>query len=68
LKFKEKKAAAFGTYGWSGESVDMINAGLEDAGFELIAKGLKSVWNPDQDSLKKCVDFGKEIDEKTRLS
>jgi flavorubredoxin len=58
LKFKEKKAAAFGTYGWSGESVDMIGKGLESAGFELLDEGIKSTWNPDEESLKECIDFG----------
>jgi anaerobic nitric oxide reductase flavorubredoxin len=66
LKFKEKKAAAFGTYGWSGESVDMISRGLEGAGFELLNEGIKSTWNPDETSLKKCTEFGKEIAEKTK--
>ncbi|MFC2166893.1 anaerobic nitric oxide reductase flavorubredoxin [Acidobacteriota bacterium] len=68
LNFKDKKAAAFGTYGWSGESVDMINQGLENAGFELLESGLKSTWNPDEESLKECVDFGKEIAEKSKYS
>lgn len=68
LKFKDKKAAAFGTYGWSGESVDMINQGLENAGFELLESGLKSTWNPDEKSLKECVDFGKEVAEKSKYS
>lgn len=67
LKFKEKKAAAFGTYGWSGESVDMISKGLESAGFDLLEDGIKSIWNPDDNSLKECVDFGKEIAVKTRF-
>jgi flavorubredoxin len=66
LKFKEKKAAAFGTYGWSGESVDMIGRGLESAGFELLDGGIKSTWNPDETSLKECTEFGKEIAEKTK--
>lgn len=65
LKFKEKKAAAFGTYGWSGESVKIINDGLEGAGFELINEGIKSIWKPDAKSLNECVDFGKEIAKKT---
>jgi len=68
LNFKDKRAAAFGTYGWSGESVDMINQGLENAGFELLESGLKSTWNPDEKSLKECVDFGKEIAEKSKYS
>ncbi|HEB36777.1 hypothetical protein LCGC14_0774540 [marine sediment metagenome] len=67
LKFKEKKAAAFGTYGWSAESVDVISKGLESAGFDLLEDGIKSIWNPDENSLKECVDFGKEIAVKTRF-
>lgn len=67
LKFKEKKAAAFGTYGWSGESVNMISKGLESAGFDLLDDGIKSIWNPNEISLKECVDFGKEIAVKTRF-
>jgi flavorubredoxin len=67
LKFKEKKAAAFGTYGWSGESVEMINKGLEDAGFELMGSGIKSVWNPDEELLNECFDLGKEIALKTKM-
>jgi len=67
LKFKEKKAAAFGTYGWSGESVDMISRGLEGAGFELLDNGIKSTWNPDETSLKECSEFGKEIASKTKI-
>jgi flavorubredoxin len=68
LKFKEKKAAAFGTYGWSGESVDMINKGLEDSGFVLLESGIKASWNPDEESLKESIDFGKEIAKKTKYS
>jgi flavorubredoxin len=67
LKFKEKKAAAFGTYGWSGESVDMISKGLESAGFELIDNGINATWNPEENSLKKCSEFGKEIARRTKI-
>ncbi len=67
LKFKEKKAAAFGTYGWSGESIDMIGKGLESAGFEVLDSGIKSMWNPDENSLKECVEFGKKIAKNTKI-
>ncbi len=67
LKFKEKKAAAFGTYGWSGESVNMISQGLESAGFDIMDGSLKSNWNPEEKSLEECVDFGKEIAKKTNI-
>lgn len=61
LKFGGKKGAAFGTYGWSGESVKMINEGLQKAGLELINDGIKAQWDPDDEALKECLEFGKEI-------
>lgn len=67
LKFKEKKAGAFGTYGWSGESVKMISEGLEKAGFDLVSDGIKCLWNPDEKSLEKCVNFGKEFGAQTKM-
>ncbi len=63
LGFKNKKAAAFGTYGWSGESVKIITEELERAGFEIIDQGIKILWNPDEDSKQKCEEFGKQIGE-----
>ncbi len=64
LRFKNKKAAAFGCYGWSGESVGKLNGLLEKSGFELVNEGIKCLWNPDNDSISKFVEFGKEISKK----
>lgn len=63
LRFKGKKAAAFGCYGWSGESVKMINELMSGAGFEILGEGLRNHWNPDSDSQKAAVKFGKMIAE-----
>jgi flavorubredoxin len=63
LGFKNKKAAAFGSYGWSGESVQIITDELKKAGFEVIDNGVKALWNPDQESLDKCFDLGKRFGE-----
>ena len=61
LKFKNKKAAAFGCYGWSGESVKIISGILEESGFNVINEGLKVMWNPDDESIAKCAEFGQQI-------
>jgi len=61
MKFKQKKAAAFGCYGWSGESVKVIGDLLKDAGLELINDGLRVLWNPDRDAQKAAIDLGKAI-------
>lgn len=59
LGFKNKKAAAFGAYGWSGESVKMITERLKEGGFTLVNDGLKLLWNPDNEGLADCKAFGR---------
>jgi flavorubredoxin len=61
LKFKNKKAAAFGCFGWSGESVKVLNDLMGNAGFEVINEGFRNQWQPDADVQKAAVDFGKKI-------
>jgi flavorubredoxin len=61
MKFKNKKAAGFGCYGWSGESPSVINERMKEAGFEIIGEGLRNKWNPDKDSKETAVQFGREI-------
>ncbi|MDY2870179.1 MAG: anaerobic nitric oxide reductase flavorubredoxin [Succiniclasticum sp.] len=60
-KFKNKKAAAFGSYGWSGESPKQITASLEHSGFTIVQEGLGVNWNPDQDKLAACEQFGRDF-------
>ena len=61
LKFKNKKAATFGCYGWSGESTKVLNEWLTEAGFETINEGLRNQWNPDSDQQESAIAFGKII-------
>ncbi len=61
LGFKDKKAAAFGSYGWGGESVKLITEELNKAGLEIINEGIRELWNPDDNALERCKDFGKSI-------
>lgn len=61
MGFKNKKAAAFGCYGWSGESVKHLNELLEKAGFQLLDEGFKNTWNPDEGQQLNAVEFGRKI-------
>ncbi len=61
LKFKKKKAAAFGCYGWSGESVKLLREELGAAGFEIIDEGFRSLWNPDEHQQEKAAEYGRKI-------
>lgn len=67
LQFKNKKAAAFGCYGWSGESTKIISENLTSAGFELVDDGIKAMWNPDKDNVNKCVEYGKLFADKVSI-
>jgi flavorubredoxin len=61
LKPKNKIAAAFGSFGWSGESVKILEKELADMKFNLITPGLKHQYVPDEEALEKCVAFGRQI-------
>lgn len=61
LQFKNKKAAAFGSYGWSGESLKIMNEKLTVSGFSLVNDGFQVAWNPDESTLKECIAFGKQF-------
>lgn len=61
LKPQNLIGAAFGSYGWSGESVKQINEYLNDMNAELVSEGLKVKYVPTNEDLQKCVNLGKLI-------
>jgi len=61
LKPKNKIAAAFGSYGWSGEAVKLINKELEEMKFELVDPGLKIQYVPDDQGIEASYQLGKKI-------
>lgn len=61
LSFKNKKALAFGCYGWSGESIQVISESLHQAGFEVVDDGIKALWNPDAQAIQDCVEYGQKV-------
>jgi anaerobic nitric oxide reductase flavorubredoxin len=66
LKFKGKKAAPFGSYGWSGESPKIISDKLKEAGFDVIDDGIKTTWAPDTDAKKTCREYGNAFIQKLK--
>lgn len=61
MKFTNKKAAAFGSYGWSGESVKIITGLLNEAKFDIVNDGIRELWNPDEEALERCREFGRNL-------
>ncbi|SBW08819.1 Flavodoxin/nitric oxide synthase [uncultured Eubacteriales bacterium] len=54
LKFKGKKAAVFGCYGWSGENTKVLRERLTGAGFAVAEPEIRCNWNPQEDSFSKA--------------
>lgn len=61
LKPKNKIGAAFGSYGWSGESVKLINKELEEMQFDVIDPGVRVQYVPDQEGSDACFELGRKI-------
>lgn len=61
MKLKNKKAVAFGSYGWSGEAVKQITDYLKLSGFEVINDGIKCMWTPDEQEQKRLIEFGENL-------
>ena len=61
LRFKNKVAAAFGSYGWSGECVKVIEKHLHDAGFKVVAEGVRAKWQPSDQDLAECRKLGASV-------
>ena len=64
LKPKNKVAAAFGSYGWSGEAVKLINNELETAKFDLLDDGVKVQYIPDRSGLDACRELARKVAER----
>ena len=63
LKPANKIGAAFGSFGWSGEAVGLLNAAMTDMKIEVIEEGLKHKYVPDSASLAECFAMGRRIGE-----
>lgn len=56
-----KVAAAFGSYGWSGEAVGMITERLKSLKLKVIEPGLKVKFVPSKVQMDECKDFARKI-------
>ena len=61
LRFQNKIGAAFGSYGWSGESVRIIEEHLNTCKIQLVAEGLRSKWQPKPEDLARCEELGQKV-------
>jgi flavorubredoxin len=64
LNLKGKLAAAFGSYGWSGEAPKMVlDIMKEEFEMQIVEPTVLAKYIPDQTALDACRDLGKKISE-----
>lgn len=61
LRDRGKKAAAFGSYGWSGEAVKIIENHLKALKLNVVMEGISSKFSPGDKKHQHLVDFGKSF-------
>ncbi|MEN8199488.1 MAG: flavodoxin domain-containing protein [Thermodesulfobacteriota bacterium] len=61
LRPANKIGAAFGSFGWSGESVKLLNTAMEEMKFDIVHDGFKVKYVPEEEDLSLCVELGRKV-------
>lgn len=61
LRFKNKIGAAFGSYGWSGESVKAIEEHFAQCKIPVVTEGVRAKWQPKAADLAECEKLGRTV-------
>ena len=61
LRPTNKIGAAFGSYGWSGESVKLLNGAMEEMKFDIVDEGIRIKYVPEKGDLPACVELGRKV-------
>ncbi|NCJ05733.1 flavin oxidoreductase [Synechococcales cyanobacterium C] len=56
-----KLAGVFGSFGWSGEAIDLLESKLRDAGFQLGFETIRVKFKPTDITLKECEEAGTDF-------
>ena len=67
MRDKGKNAAAFGSYGWSGEAVKLIENHLKALKLDVICEGISSRFHPHNEKSVQLIEFGKNFARKLIL-
>jgi flavorubredoxin len=61
IRDKGKPAAAFGSFGWSGEAVRLIEDHLRNLKLHIVADGITARFLPGKEESERLVRFGEEF-------
>ena len=56
-----KVGAAFGSYGWSGEAVNLISEAMRAMNIGLVSEGLRVKYSPGKEDLDRCIELGRRV-------
>jgi flavorubredoxin/flavin reductase (DIM6/NTAB) family NADH-FMN oxidoreductase RutF len=58
---KTQLAGVFGSFGWSGEAIDMLESKLKDAGYQFGFEPIRVKFKPDEQMMKYCEEVGTDF-------
>ncbi len=61
IRDKGKLGAAFGSYGWSGESTKIIESNFTNLKLKLFDRNMRVKFKPHAKELEECVEFGRDF-------
>jgi flavorubredoxin len=61
IRDRNKLAAAFGSYGWSGEGAKIMTSAMSNLKLKVIDEGLMVKFTPHSEMQEKCVDYGRKF-------
>ncbi len=64
IRDRNKLAAAFGSYGWSGEGAKIMTSAMRNLKLNVIDDGLMIKFTPHHDVAEKCIGYGRNFGEK----
>ena len=63
---KTKLAGVFGSYGWSGEAIDLLESKLRDAHYSFGFEPIRVRFSPTANTFEECQQAGKEFTQKLK--
>ena len=61
IRDRNKLAAAFGSYGWSGEGAKIMTSAMANLKLKVADEGLMVKFTPHHDVEQKCIDYGRNF-------
>lgn len=61
IRDRGKKAAVFGSYGWSGEAVKIIESQLKTLKLNIVCEGYSGRFYPNNEKSDQLIDFGRKF-------